>query len=120
MIKMLDDQSIEITKLRHEIDWLKRQIFGQKSERRIDLPAGMQGTLGEDPLSGKLFAFINRRGTQMRVLVWDRSGWCIWAKRLEQGRFISDLVEREHAEDGLHRAQVAARRDRAYACSKAL
>ena len=60
MIKMLDDQSIEITKLRHEIDWLKRQIFGQKSERRIDLPAGMQGTLGEDfsvvpeePLAGK-------------------------------------------------------------------
>ena len=29
-------------------------------------------------------------GMQMRVLYWDRSGWCIWAERLEQGRFISD------------------------------
>ena len=48
MVKMLDEQGIEITKLRHEIAWFKRQIFGQKSERRTDLPAGMQGTLGED------------------------------------------------------------------------
>ena len=50
----------------------------------------MRYAIGEDPLSGNLCAFINRRGTQMRVLYWDRSGWCIWAKRLEEGRFISD------------------------------
>lgn len=43
-----------------------------------------------DPLSGELFVFINRRGTQMKVLYWDRSGFCVWAKRLEQGRFVSD------------------------------
>ena len=60
MVKMLDDQGIEITKLRHQVAWYQRQIFGQKSERRIELPAGMQGTLGEDfsavpeePLAGK-------------------------------------------------------------------
>lgn len=46
--------------------------------------------LGCDPLSGELFVFINRRGTQMKVLYWDRSGFCVWAKRLEQGRFVSD------------------------------
>lgn len=34
--------------------------------------------------------FINRRATQMKVLYWDRSGFCVWMKRLEQGRFISD------------------------------
>jgi transposase len=47
-------------------------------------------TLGEDPLSGALFVFVNRRATQMKVLYFDRSGFCVWAKRLEAGRFISD------------------------------
>lgn len=44
----------------------------------------------QDPLSGHLFAFINRRATQIKVLYFDRSGWCVWAKRLEQGRLLSD------------------------------
>ena len=46
--------------------------------------------LGQDPMSGRLFVFINRRATQMKVLYWDRTGFCVWAKRLEQGRFVSD------------------------------
>jgi len=45
---------------------------------------------GQDPLSGRLFVFINRRATQRKVLYWDRTGFCLWAKRLEQGRFLSD------------------------------
>ena len=40
--------------------------------------------LGLDPLSGQLFAFINRRATQIKVLYFDRTGFCVWAKRLEQ------------------------------------
>jgi transposase len=47
---------------------------------------GMQA----DPLAGHLFAFINRRATQIKILYFDRSGWCVWAKRLEQGRLLSD------------------------------
>lgn len=43
-----------------------------------------------DPLAGHLFAFINRRATQIKVLYFDRTGWCVWAKRLEQGRLLSD------------------------------
>jgi transposase len=54
--------------------------------------------LQQDPLNGQLFAFINRRATQMRVLYWDRSGWCLWAKRLEAGRFIGDWGELQHRE----------------------
>lgn len=46
--------------------------------------------MGQDPLTGNLFAFLNRRGTQIKVLYFDRCGWCVWAKRLEQGRFVSD------------------------------
>ena len=41
----------------------------------------------EDVLSGSLFLFINRSKTILKVLFWDRTGWCVVAKRLECGRF---------------------------------
>ena len=46
--------------------------------------------LKRDPLSGHLFVFINRRGNYLKSLYWDRNGLCLWAKRLERGRFVSD------------------------------
>ena len=46
--------------------------------------------LGQDPLSGDLFVFISRRAIQVKVLYFDRSGLCVWSKRLESGRYISD------------------------------
>ena len=46
--------------------------------------------LQQDPLSGHLFAFVNRKATQIKVLYFDRSGLCVWAKRLERGRLIAD------------------------------
>jgi transposase len=47
----------------------------------------VKGLLEEDPLSGTLFVFVNRRGTYVKVLYWDRTGFCLFAKRLERGRF---------------------------------
>jgi len=47
--------------------------------------------LGEDPGDGSLYVFVNRRRTQMKVLYFDRSGFCVWSKRLEQGRFQVDF-----------------------------
>ena len=44
----------------------------------------------QDPTAGDLYVFASRRATQIKVLYFDRSGWCVWAKRLEAGRFITD------------------------------
>lgn len=56
--------------------------------RSFDGLSGMvKHQLAEDPLSGQLFVFINRRKTQVKVLYFDRSGYCIWSKRLVQGQF---------------------------------
>lgn len=54
------------------------------------LQALVRTGLGGDPTDGALWVFVSRRATQMRVLYFDRSGFCIWGKRLEAGRFISD------------------------------
>ena len=54
--------------------------------------------LQQDPLGGQLFAFVNRRATQIKVLYFDRSGWCLWAKRLEAGRFIANWQGMHHRE----------------------
>ncbi|MCB9290699.1 MAG: IS66 family insertion sequence element accessory protein TnpB [Lewinellaceae bacterium] len=43
--------------------------------------------LSRDPLSGEVFIFLNRRRTMIKILVWDRSGFVIWSKRLERGTF---------------------------------
>ncbi len=51
------------------------------------LSAMVKHKLQEDPLSGQLFVFINRRKTQMKVLYFDRTGYCVWSKRLIQGQF---------------------------------
>ena len=41
--------------------------------------------VGEDPFSGHLFAFANRRRDAVKILVWDRSGFWLFHKRLERG-----------------------------------
>ena len=72
---------------------IRVHLYGQPVDMRKSfdgLYALTRQGLGLDPLSGRLFVFINRRATQMKVLYWDRTGFCVWAKRLEQGRFVSD------------------------------
>ncbi len=68
-------------------------VYGKPVNLRLSfdgLYALTRNSLGQDPLSGHLFAFINRRATQIKCLYFDRTGLCIWSKRLEQGRLVSD------------------------------
>lgn len=51
------------------------------------LSARVKLHLGEDPLCGHWFAFLNRRATQIKVLGFEEGGYWIWSKRLECGQF---------------------------------
>ena len=51
------------------------------------LAALVQLQLSEDPFSGQLFVFRGRRGDRVKILWWDGDGLCLFAKRLERGRF---------------------------------
>jgi transposase len=60
----------------------------------VDMRKGFEGLAGLvrnemelDPLSGALFIFTNRRCTHAKILLFDGTGMCIYAKRLERGRF---------------------------------
>ena len=62
--------------------------------RPTDLRKGFDGLyalvlheLGRDPLKGDLYLFINTRRTSAKVLLWDGTGLCIYAKRLSRKRF---------------------------------
>ncbi len=72
---------------------IRVHLYGAPCDMRRSfdgLQAMVRQGLGADPLDGSLYVFVNRRATQIRVLYFDRSGFCIWAKRLEAGRFVSD------------------------------
>lgn len=51
------------------------------------LSAAVRQVLQEDPLSAHLFAFCNWRRTQLKLLLWDSTGFWVFAKRLERGTF---------------------------------
>jgi transposase len=52
------------------------------------LAALVQTQLEADPFSGHIFAFRGRRGDRIKLLWWDGDGLCLFAKRLERGRFV--------------------------------
>jgi transposase len=78
--------------------------------RAVDLRKSFDGlaelvrqALGDDPLNGHLFVFRNRVADRLKLLYWDRDGYALWYKRLEQGTFRFPL-----AADGSCRLEVNA------------
>jgi len=52
------------------------------------LAALVQTQLEEDPFGGHLFVFRGRAGDRVKILWWSGDGFCLFAKRLERGRFV--------------------------------
>jgi len=52
-----------------------------------------QDTLKQDPFSGHLFVFRGKRGDLVKILYWDGQGFCLFAKRLEKGRFVWPITK---------------------------
>ena len=72
---------------------IRVHLYGQSVDMRKSfdgLYALTRQQLGQDPMSGDLFVFISRRAIQVKILYFDRSGFCVWSKRLERGTFISN------------------------------
>ncbi|WP_168196252.1 IS66 family insertion sequence element accessory protein TnpB [Echinicola soli] len=65
-------------------------LYGQPTDMRfgINSLAGLvQNELGFDPMNGDIFIFIGKRSNQVRLLQWDRDGFALYIKKLEQGTF---------------------------------
>jgi transposase len=62
----------------------------------------------DDPLSGHLFVFMNRRADRIKVLFWTRNGYCVLYKRLERGRLHLPTRTRQGGSIVLEAAELSA------------
>jgi transposase len=74
--------------------WYSRRVQVSAYTRPTDMRNGFDGLcalvtqgLHRDPLSGDIFIFVSRDRIRTKTLQWDGTGLCLYAKRLERGRF---------------------------------
>ena len=86
--------------------WNGRRVSVYAHTAPVDMRKGFDGLsalvvqkLGRDPLSGELFLFVSRNRIRAKVLHWDGAGLCVYAKRLERGRF--SCLWREESETNM-------------------
>ena len=85
------------------INWKQIQIFikpGPTDMRKQinGLSKIVQEEISHDLFSGALFLFCSKNRTRLKILYWDKSGFCLWLKRLEQNKFPWPVNEKEARE----------------------
>ena len=71
------------------------------------LRALVEGTLRHDPYAGHLFVFVGKAKDKIKILFWDRSGFVLYLKRLEKGRFQLPVVDARRTHVTMEPAQLA-------------
>lgn len=80
----------------------------------VDMRKGIDGlrsvveqALIKDPLSGHLFVFVGKSRDKVKILFWDRSGFVLYLKRLEQGRFQLPIIDETRTHVQMEPAQLS-------------
>ena len=73
----------------------------------FDALAGQVRRLHADPLDGHLYLFVNRRRRLLKAIWFDRNGWALYSKRLEQGSFELPSAEGGQRKVAIDPAQLA-------------
>lgn len=74
------------------LDWSQIEIYIQPGHTDMrkhinSLSAIVQGPMNQDAFSGSLYIFCSRNRKRLKVIYWDRNGFCLWFKRLEKDKF---------------------------------
>lgn len=73
-------------------------------DRLAELAASVTG---QDPLCGHLFLFRSKGGDRMKILCWDRDGYALWYKRLEEGTFKLPRIDPSRRSVELRASELA-------------
>jgi transposase len=66
-----------------------------------------QAVTSRNPMEGHLFLFRGRGGDRLKILYWDKDGWALWYKRLEEGTFKLPRIEEGQTSVELRPSELA-------------